>query len=219
MNAHARWVFVAGLALALAACAAPREEEAQSDGSSAISSPTLDRARVDAAIASLTSVRNGAEIGSYYADGVRAEGCWRNPAGKKLTDLKKAFYCSMPLEFRLCNTIVLLTNDESDVEARRSGYFDCKTKVERVFGGRGLFQFDSNVDDVYGRLYLRGETLSDEDTADVVARNKPAFGSSGFPVLLAEIGASLVREGADMSLDSLASLVEGYKTATMEDPR
>ena len=110
-------------------------------------------------------------------------------------------------------------NDEADVDVRRAGYYGCKAKVDAVFGGRGMFRFDANVDEVYERLYLRREKLSDDDTAAVVAANKPTFGAAGFPVLLARIAASLVSEAADMSLDALTSLADGYRTAADEDPR
>jgi hypothetical protein len=175
--------------------------------------PALAVDDVNAAIATLRAQREGDPIGPYYADGNRLEGCWRNPAGAKLTDLKKAFYCSMPLEFRLCNTVVLLTTDESKVEERYAGYLSCQRKVDAVFGGTGLFVYDPKINAIYRTLYLEGSPLPAADTADVVAANKPPFTDRPFPVVLAAIGAGLTQEALDLSADALRSMVDDFLTA------
>ncbi len=171
------------------------------------------------AIGVLAAQRSTAPLGTYYEDGNRLEGCWRNPAGNKLTDLKKAFYCSMPLEFRLCNTVVLLTTDEAKVDARYQGYLDCQKKVDRVFGSEGRFVYDANINAVYKHLYLEGQTLSDAETESIVSANKPAYTSRSFVIVLAAIGESLAREAIDLSMSSLSEMVDSFKQKLNTDPR
>jgi hypothetical protein len=210
----ARSLFLATLAassIASTGCATTSDDAGatQSD----LATPTLAVDDVNAAIAKLDAQRNGAPIGRYYEDGNRVEGCWRNPAGSKLTDLKKAFYCSMPLEFRLCNTVVLLTVDESAVDDRYAGYLDCQKKVDAAFGGHGLFRYDDDVNAMYASLYLRGATLPDSDSAAVVAAHKPAFTSRSFPEILLLIGESLAKEAVDLSVAALVAMGDGFHAA------
>ena len=208
------------LVLATAACASPTDDsEDAANGAAAVSEDALTLRDVQASIKSLTSLRDGAELGPYGADGARVEGCWRNPAGNKLSDLKKAFYCSMPLEFRLCNTVVLLATDDTKIDERYRGYLSCKAKVETVFGHRGLFAFDANTDAVYEQLFLRDKTLSSADTKTIVDAEKPTFGSKSFTRLLLEIGWSLTKEATDLALAGLSSLASDYHASTNDDPR
>lgn len=207
------------LGLSTSACSAPSSDDGSGTQGSAIVQSALDVGDVNAVIGKLDGIRSGDPIGTYYEDGARIEGCWRNPAGNKLTDLKKAFYCAMPLEFRLCNTIVLLTTDEAKVSERYQGYLDCQKKVDGVFGGKGLFRFDADVDAMYKKLYLEGATLSADDTASVVAANKPAFSSRSFPVVLLAIGRSLAKEAVDIAARGLTSMADDVKTETGDDPR
>jgi len=207
------------LGIATGACSAPAADDGSAAAGSAIVEDSLDVGSVNAAIAKLDALRTGDPIGPYYEDGARMEGCWRNPAGNKLTDLKKAFYCSMPLEFRLCNTIVLLTTDDSKVDERYQGYLDCQTKVDAVFGNAGLFRFDDDVDAMYKTLFLESRTLSAEDTASVVGAHKPALTSRSFTVVLLAIGRSLVQEAADMAARELTSMADDVKAESGADPR
>lgn len=221
-----RRTLIAGLALSLLGaadgCSTPVEESASDEAqinASAEAKASLDADAVNAAIAELQRARESVPIGAYYEDGSRIEGCWRNPAGAKLTDLKKAFYCSMPLEFRLCNTIVLLTTEESEVTQRYQGYLDCQKKVDGVFGNDGRFTFSDDVNAMYEKLYLKGDALPPSDAAKVVAANKPVLSGRSFPIVLLAIGKSLTKEAVDLSLDALSSLVSDYKQAARNEPR
>jgi len=222
MNAQRSLAFallLAALGLATSACTATASDDGSGTTGSAIVEGTLDVADVNATIERLDGLRNGAPIGTYYEDGARMEGCWRNPAGNKLTDLKKAFYCSMPLEFRLCNTIVLLTTDDAKVAERYQGYLDCQTKVDAVFGGAGLFRFDDDVNAMYKKLFLEGTTLSAEDNAGVVTAHKPAFSDRSFTVVLLAIGRSLAKEAADMAAREITNMADDVKSESGADPR
>jgi hypothetical protein len=208
----------AALVAVTTACSSAPADESETQGS-AVVAHELDAAHVNAVIAKLDRVRNGALVGRYYEDGARLEGCWRNPAGSKLTELKKAFYCSMPLEFRLCNTLVLLTIDESRVADRYQGYLDCQLKVDAVFGRKGLFVYEADVNELYETLYLKGATLSGADTAGLVAARKPTFTDRSFPVVLLAIGRTLAEEAVDLAADGLASLADDVKARSGDDPR
>jgi hypothetical protein len=201
-----------------AGCTGSGESSTSSSNAISSSEATLDAASVSAAIAKLTHQRTGDPIGTYYTDGSRLEGCWLNPAGSKLTDLKKAFYCSMPLEFRLCNTIVLLTTDDSKVDERYQGYLDCQKKVDGALGGNGLFVYDAGVNSMYKQLFLEGATLAADDTTRVVAANKPTFSGRSFPTLLLAIGESVATEATDLAWSALSSMVDDFKTALKRDP-
>jgi hypothetical protein len=207
------------LGLSASACSAPSSDDGSTAQGSAIVQSALDVGDVNAVIGQLDAIRTGDPIGTYYEDGARIEGCWRNPAGNKLTDLKKAFYCAMPLEFRLCNTIVLLTTDEAKVSERYQGYVDCQTKVDAVFGSKGLFKFGADVDAMYQKLFLDSATLSAEDTSSVVAANKPAFSSHSFAVILLAIARSLAKEAVDIAARGLTAMADDVKTESGDDPR
>lgn len=210
---------VAALGIGSAACSAPPADDGSTAAGSAIVEDSLDVGSVNATIAKLDALRTGDPIGPYYEDGARMEGCWRNPAGNKLSDLRKAFYCSMPLEFRLCNTIVLLSTDEPDVDKRYQGYLACQAKVDAVFGNAGLFRFDADVNTMYQKLFLESRTLSAEDTASVVAAHKPTLTSRSFTLILLAIGRSLASEAADLALRGLTSMADDVKTQSGADPR
>jgi len=205
------------------ACAADATNDAtEPEGSSeeaVVGSAKISSWDVEAVIAKLRAQRSSAPLGAFYENGSRLEGCWRNPAGKKLTDLKKSVYCSMPLELRLCNTLVLLTVDERAVEERFRGYQGCKKKVDAVFGGRGLFAYGADVDAVYREIYLEGATLGAADTKRIVAQNAPAISNRSFPAVLGSIVASLAREAATLHADALDSMVRDVQRATGQDPR
>jgi hypothetical protein len=209
-----RLVLALGSALVATGCSASTDTSDAANGtSSAVASARLDVAAVRAVVAKLDAQRADVSNASYYADGSRVEGCWLNPAGNKLSDLQKALYCSMPLEFRLCNTVVLLSTDESDVATRYAGYLDCQAKVDAVFGGHGLFRYGSDVDDVYKSLYLERATLDPADESSVVAAAKPTYSGRSFPRVLLSIGASLTEEAADLATGSLEDLVGAFQAA------
>lgn len=222
MLRESRLLLAAAVLSTLTGCAtAPSEPEASGEAASSDLSPTLapSRGDVEAAIATLDAHRGSERLAPYYADGSRLEGCWRNPAGSKLSDLQKAFYCAMPLELRLCNTVKLLSIDEAEVDERYDAYLACQKKVDAVFGGTGAFVYDDQVNAVYKQLFLARATLSDEDTASVVAANRPAFSSRPFPLVLVAIGATLAKEAAALLVDGLSSLADDYREETKSEPR
>jgi len=176
-------------------------------------------AAVKAAIAKLDAQRNGAALGRYYESGDRVEGCFKNPAGNKLTDLKKTVYCAMPLELRLCNTVVLLTRDEADVDGRYRGYLDCKKRVTAAMGGRVSFEYGADIDAVYKQIVLEGRTLSAAETREIVAAHGPPTSPRSFPVVLAAIGRSLAEEVRALGLEGLAALAREHEAKTGLEPR
>ena len=218
MHARRAFALASALLLSVTACSSPPPDESETQGS-AVVARELDVTQVNAVIAKLDRLRTGDSIGRYYEDGARLEGCWRNPAGAKLTELKKAFYCSMPLEFRLCNTIVLLSTDESKVAERYQGYLDCQTKVDAVFGSKGLFVYDADVNAMYETLYLKGASPPAADSASLVAASKPTFTSRPFPVVLLAIGRTLAEEAVDLAAAGLSSLAEDVTTRSGDEPR
>jgi hypothetical protein len=204
----------------LSACASPADDTAPTSSEDAVvASSAVTAADVESVIAELRAQRESAPLARYYEDGVRIEACWRNPAGSKLTKLKKALYCSMPLELRLCNTPVLLAIDENEAERRFRGYRDCKAKVDAVFGGTGAFAWNARVDTVYRHIYLEGATLSEEDTKRIVAANQPPASSRTFAALLLVVGKSLLDEARDLAIDALAHLTSDFEQETGLDPR
>ena len=142
-----------------------------------------------------------------------------NPAGHDLSDAQKSLYCAMPLEFRVCNTVVLLTVDGAKVDERYQGYLDCQSKVDAAFGHEGLFHFSDDVNQMYRRLFLEKETLSASDTAAFVARNRPPSSGHWFATILLSITRSLAAEAADLAAAALTSMVDDVKTVSGEDPR
>jgi hypothetical protein len=208
--------FLALLTISTGACGAPADDAGTTG--SAVVEDELQLDQVKGILAKLDAQRGGNPIGPYYKDGARIEGCWRNPAGSKLTDLQKALYCSMPLEFRLCNTIVLLKTDESRVDDRYQGYLDCQKKVDGVFGSRGEFVYDSDVNAMYKRLFLQGAKLSAADEANVVAARKPVFSTRPFPVVIVAIVEGLTKESVDLSTAALETLVKDFISNTGQSP-
>ncbi len=213
------WLVLRLLFLAGCSSSAGAGGDADSNASDVVTSSTLDVAEVDAVLAKLKTQRSSDPIAPWYTDTLRAEGCWRNPAGNKLSDLKKALYCSMPLELRLCNTVVLLTVDEKKRDVRYAGFLDCQRKVDAVFGGKGTFVYDDDVNAMYQKLYLEGGTLTETDLARVVRETKPAYTERSFTDLLGAIGASLLDEATKLALQGLQPLVDAYLAATNGKPR
>jgi hypothetical protein len=125
----------------------------------------------------------------------------------------------MPLEFRICNTVVLLTSDESEVDRRFQGYLDCQKRVDAVFGSKNQFVYDDDVSTIYKELFLKRAPLPDDDTARVVAAAKPTFSSRSFTVILADILAGLGKEAVDLSAAELSDMVTEYQDAEHDDPR
>lgn len=214
-------IVVAVVLSTLTGCAAaPDPGESSSEAASdLLGAASPSRAKVEAAIATLDAHRESEPLAPYYADGSRLEGCWRNPAGKKLSDLQKAFYCAMPLELRLCNTVKLLAIDEAKVEERYEAYLGCQKKVDAVFGGTGAFVYDGDVNAVYRQLFLERASMSEEDTDRIVAANRPTMSDRAFPFVLLAIGTTLTKEAADLALARLTSLADDYRDETRSEPR
>lgn len=150
------------------------------------------------AFAALKQQRSNAALQKYYEDGARVEACWKNPLADKLTDLKKAFYCSFPLEFRLCNTIQLLTAGD-DIEKKAQAFVACQ-KVDAAFGSHGLFVYDAMVTKTYRAIFLDGTSgLTPAEEAVFIAEHKPELSARSFPALVAIVAASLVTEAIDFA--------------------
>lgn len=202
-------LFVGAMSTLAAGCAAEAGDDAASAEAPVVSSPPSASATVDAAFAALRAQRTTAPLEKYYRDGLRIEACWANPAGKELSEIKKAFYCSMPLELRICNTVVLLTTDAAKREERYRGYLDCQRKVDALFGDRGRFVYGDAINKTYEDLFLRGESgLSAEDEARLVAANRPVNSGRSFPVLLAETIKGLAAEARDLASGDFDKHVE-----------
>lgn len=135
-----------------------------------------------------------------FQDGARVAGCWKNPAGKDLTDVQKAFYCSMPLELRLCNTLQLLGS--KDLTVRYSGYQACKSNVASMLHDPS-FLYSEDVDAAYQHLFLEQDPAWSDDA--IVAANRPE-NSASFPALLAQIVASLDQEAIDLAAPELKTI-------------
>lgn len=216
------WSVTLGLALcALTGCTGEGSatEVVAAESDIVASSNRLGAEEVTSAIERLERQRTSDPLRSYYADGSRIEGCWRNPAGDRLTDLQKAFYCAMPLELRLCNTVALLAIDEAQVDDRYEAYLGCQKRVDAVFGGTGGFIYGPDIDEVYRRLFLEKATLSAAETAAIVDANKPDFSDRPFAVVLVAIAATLASQASELVLDGLSALVADYRHETDTEPR
>jgi hypothetical protein len=188
---------------------------------------TLDVKDVNLAIAKLDEQRTKAPIAPFQ-DATRIEGCWTNPAANRpckagetcapWTDLKRAFYCKQPLEFRICSSTVLLNTETADTNKRMQGYADCQKKVDALFGDKGLFIYDEQVTAVWKAIIVDSETLPPGDAASVIAANKPVITGRSFPLLLAEIVHGVAAEARDLTLGAaFGSMVDDLKRAGGED--
>lgn len=205
------FAFLCASVLASACSGAVDDEPSAPPADTNQSEISVSTTKVNAALATLRAQTTTGPYAKYYADGVRVEACWRNPAGNKLTNLKKAFYCSMPLEFRLCNTVKLLTIDESDVDGRYQGFLDCQKTVDAMLGGTGEFVYDDAVNDTYKRLYLQGRSLGAARDEAIVSAHKPRYGNKSFAQLLAKVVAGLAAEGRDVASAEFDAMVTAAK--------
>ncbi len=170
---------------------------------------------VPGAIAELQAQLHSAPLASYYADGSRVEGCWANPVGSDLSAIQKAFYCSMPLELRLCNSLVLLaTKSSMDVATRWSGYVQCEQRVDAITGSSGAFLYDAKVNASYYWLMLENASeLSAADEASVSQSVKPAPSGRSFSDLLGIIAAAATKEAVDAEWSGLQQLIDEAQNA------
>lgn len=120
----------------------------------------------------------------------RVEACWKNPLGDDLSENEKAFYCQFPLEFRLCNSPVLLATKaepEKHYALRVKGYQECK----KITGFTKLLASE-DVDQLYSDLFLRkGRGLNPEDVEKLAAGVRPSFSSRPFAELRNEVALEL----------------------------
>jgi hypothetical protein len=206
---------IALLFMALSAVACSSSTGAESSDLSESATPTQDKtATVTRALAELD--RQMDAYSPYYDEspdgrrqnGARIAGCWANPAGSDLSDVQKAFYCSMPLEFRICNTVVLLsTKTTKDVDSRYQGYLNCQAKVAGVLSD-STFEYSADVDQAYRKVFL--EQDASWTPASMVSDKRPdAF--DPFPVLLGRIVDSLVEEGTDLGNDTVLGWADEVK--------
>ena len=194
--------------------AAAGDDGAAGDDAVGETAPSMDDVDVQGAIAELQAQLTTLPLQPYYSDGVRVEGCWLNPAGSKLTDIKKAFYCSMPLEFRLCNTIVLLSTQDSQVDERWQGFLGCEQRLDGIYRGSGSFLYDDKVSATYYWLFLNGQSgLSPSQEASIVDANRPPSSGRTFPSLLVSIVSSLGAEAVDAAVQGFQDLVDEAESA------
>lgn len=105
--------------------------------------------------------------------------CWKNPAGKDLTEIQKLVYCYLPLDFRLCNTIAL-------TQIRGETAEDKALKVE-VFGacqvssGLASQMGSADIEATYVALFLeKGEGVADDVKADLLKAYRPTLSDASF---------------------------------------
>lgn len=188
-------------------CAAPQAE----DTSAGSDESELRPDTVLTAFDILRRQTSGPRFGAYYRDGTRFEACWKNPAGAKLTPVKKAFYCALPLEFRLCNTLALLATDDAQVTVRYEAFLDCQWKVDLALGGGGEFLYDASVNRTYKQLFLRGRSgLGDFREQLLVIRNEPAYSGRSFETLALDTMTTLVQESRDLSSPGLYAMAQSF---------
>jgi hypothetical protein len=191
------------LLITLAACANTSDDGTDNGTSDLTGSGSSALATTERAFAELEAMRNAEPVGQFYKggnEGARIRGCWQNPKGDVFTDMQKAVYCALPLEFRLCNSPVLLRthpknefkDDENVIHDLLIVYRLCKGKAQEQFGSR--FAFTPAVDDLYLRAFLRQQSgLSAADEAKVTAAHKPTTKGS-IAVELIQIVAGLAAE-------------------------
>ncbi len=77
----------------------------------------------------------------------RVDICMMNPIGKQNSTAKRWFYCHMPLEFRLCNSVVLLGTQElaskEKLDLRMTHFQTCMKENEWTDGRNFLAAFDA----------------------------------------------------------------------------
>ena len=189
-------------------------ESVVADAGATPGTPPKGDVDVEGAIEELQAQLASAPLQPYYQDGTRVEGCWLNPVGSSLSDIQKAFYCSMPLEFRLCNSLFLLTSDDTQVDERWREYLQCEQRVDSIAGGDAQFLYDAKVNATYYWLFLNKDSeLSASDDARVAASTKPATSGKSFTTLRTAIGESLATEGASAAFPGLTGLVNEASSA------
>ena len=221
MSSH-RLATVILLASTLGACASASTEDAASGGADLTSAPSAT-ASVNAAFASLQAMRSASPVGQFDEGGnesTRIRGCWQNPKGSNLTDLQKAVYCAMPLEFRLCNSPVLIKVGDKDFKDDEYVIHDllivsrlCQAKTKEQFGAR--FAFSQDVENLYLRTFLRQQSgLSAADEAALIAAHRPKT-QEPFAIELVSIAAGVTKEAILLGKDPI-SLVKDAQLSDQE---
>ena len=158
-------------------------------------------------LARLAAIRSSPPLARYYEGGresTRVRACWKNPAASKLSELQKAFYCSVPLEVRLCTSPQLLRGRERPLEERLQGFRRCQRRAIDMLGD--AVDMGEDVADLFFNILLRQRSgLSAADEAAFIDAERPTEGGF-FPVLLVGTVVSLTAEARELNLD-LAELV------------
>jgi hypothetical protein len=109
--------------------------------------------------------------------------CWKNPSAKDMSDVQHLLYCSLPLEFRLCNSIILGETSAATAEnaaKRRKAYTDCASS-----SGLSKLLVMPALEAAYADLFLDdGKGLRPEFVADLVKAHPVVVMPEPFPVLL-----------------------------------
>src|SRR5262249_18352170 len=102
--------FFVAVPIAAIACSSSSDPSGGGEDTANFVGASFGAADVSASIAKYDAQRNKDPIAPFQ-DQTRIEGCWTNPAANHpckrggqcapWTDLKKAFYCKQPLEFRI----------------------------------------------------------------------------------------------------------------------
>jgi hypothetical protein len=138
---------------------------------------------------------------------LRATACWENPAGKALSEIQKAFYCSLPLEFRLCNSVKLKEVHENLIGARYAAFKACQVETTMAWEGHTHFMFDAKVNQTYLYLFLNKYSgLTPAQEAAFIAKYKPAPSGKEFTSLLGTTFVGFVREVVDFKIQDTKRL-------------
>ncbi|MEZ4741479.1 MAG: hypothetical protein R3B45_03390 [Bdellovibrionota bacterium] len=113
----------------------------------------------------------------------RFNACWHNPAAEKLPRAKKLFYCSMPLEFRTCNSLLIqkLRKEGSlkTVSNREEIFDSCmrRTNTMDFYGSEdNEFKLSQNeVKNAYNEAFLKIEDSTTEPSKLKKAWDKFVF--------------------------------------------
>lgn len=205
-------LLVLGL-LTVTGCAATEGDDDGDAAQAAIAAPRDALAEdVAAAFDAFDDQRSEAPFAEYYADGRRVEGCWLSPAGASLTPFQKAFYCSVPLELRVCNSVVLLTQRDAPVEQRYRGWLSCQESAERTFGSES-FHYDEAVNRAYRAVMLDRREPSADARDRMLEAHRPRLSGDSFAVVLADILAGVAKETAVLAFQRFGDLWSSFTGA------
>lgn len=242
---HTRLLVVLGLLASVPGCA-----QADSSDDDAQAGAMTATSRVDRAIRSFESASDqlvGAGWISAEDAALRREACLRSTALDRIANavdpsirpLQRAYYCAMPLEFRVCLTPLLMGLDEptipegadptdtkvaADVATRSAhralAFFKCNAStVPAAIGSPGTLTFgkvgDAPMQTIFGDLVGDGESwLEEAEARRLAAAHTPRVTNVDDETLRKKVDASLRREVKGRS-PAFKALVDAYIAAGM----